>query len=118
MEGADPQTLRIRAEQGRHAGAHLAGRPVREGHREDLLGGDAPLLDQVGDPRGEDARLAGARARQHEQRAAGVAHGCLLLRVEREAHAGPGPGVPSAGEGGGRGNSNTNTLPDPSGPGW
>src|SRR5437773_3431789 len=117
MEGADPQTLRIRAEQGRHAGAHLAGRSVREGHGEDLLRGDAPLLDQVGDPRGEDARLAGARARQHEQRAARVSHGGVLRGVEREAHTGPGPRVPGPGEGA-DGNSNTNTVPGPSGAGW
>src|SRR2546425_9740047 len=107
MEGADPQPLRIRPEQGRYAGAHLAGGSVREGDGEDLRGGDPPLLDQVGDPRGEDARLAGARARQHEQRAAAVSHRGVLRGVEREAHTGPRPRVTGPGEGA-EGNSSTN----------
>src|SRR5213080_4679849 len=105
VEGADPQPLRVRAEQRRHAGAHFAGGLVRERHGEDPLRSDALLLDQVGDPRGEDAGLAGAGAREHEQRAAGVADGGGLLRVEGERHRItriPGPGSRGAGRSGER----------------
>src|SRR5437879_305535 len=70
VEGADPQPLRVRAKQGRHAGAHLAGGFVGERDREDFLRSDTPLLDQMSDPRSEDAGLPGARARVHQQLAA------------------------------------------------
>ena len=44
------------------------------------------LRDQVRDLRGDDARLAAARAGEHEQRPVGVAHGLALRRIEGERH--------------------------------
>ena len=63
--------------------AHLACGAVREGDGQDL-GRPRPLGgDQVGDAVGEDARLARAGARHHQERALGAQHRFALLRVER-----------------------------------
>ena len=63
--------------------AHLAGRLVGEGDRQDLTGVGDALLDQVRGAFGHYARLAGAGAGDHEQRAVGVQYGVALLGVER-----------------------------------
>ena len=63
--------------------AHLAGRLVGERDRQDLAGVGDALLDQVRGALGHHARLAGARAGDHEQRAVGAQHGLALLGVER-----------------------------------
>ena len=47
--------------------AHLAGRLVGEGHREDAVGRHAVGGDEVGDAVGDDARLAAARAGEHQE---------------------------------------------------
>ena len=51
------------------AGLHLAGGLVGEGHRQDVVGRDAHLVDQVGDAVGQHARLARAGPGQHQHRA-------------------------------------------------
>ena len=61
---------------------HLVGGLVGEGDGEDGGGIDPLLLDEVGDARGQNARLAAARARQHEHGALGVRHRFDLLFVE------------------------------------
>ena len=70
--------------------AHLAGRPVREGDREDLVRLHVALGQQVRDPARQHARLAGARARHHEHRPARVHHRLALLRIQslEERHRG------------------------------
>ena len=40
------------------------------------------MLDQIGDAIGDDARLAGAGARQDEDRPIGGEHGFALLRIQ------------------------------------
>ena len=62
--------------------AHLAGRLVGERDRQDLAGVGDALLDQVRGALGHHARLAGAGAGDHEQRAVGVKYGFTLLRVQ------------------------------------
>jgi hypothetical protein len=63
------------------AAPHLARRLVRERHREDGLGIDAPV-HQVRDAHGDDARLAGAGAGQHEHGTFGRRDGAALFGVE------------------------------------
>ncbi len=80
MEGENPDRARTRPDSRLDPRAHLGRGLVRERDREDLVRLHADLAEQVGDPVGEDARLARARARDHEQRALGGRHR-LPLRV-------------------------------------
>src|SRR5581483_8791466 len=61
VEGEDPDRAGDAAE-------HLPRRLVRERDREHFVRLDAARGEQVRDPMGEDARLAGARAGDYEQR--------------------------------------------------
>ena len=61
---------------------HLARRLVGEGDREDFAGSRATLAQDVGDARGQDARLAGAGPGQHQHRALQRLHRLALLRIE------------------------------------
>ena len=72
----------VAAEEARDALAHLAGGLVGERDREDPARVDAVLLDEARDARREHARLAGARAGEHEQRPVDVQHGLALRRVQ------------------------------------
>ncbi len=69
VEGAHHQLVRLEAEELDEPLAHLARGLVGEGDGEDAPRRDAAHLDQVGHPAGDDARLAAARAGQHEERA-------------------------------------------------
>ena len=62
--------------------AHLAGGLVGEGHGQDVPGPDALDADEVGDPMGQDAGLAGPGAGQDEERALRRRDRAGLLRVE------------------------------------
>src|SRR5690606_3252733 len=66
----------------RHAVAHLRRGLVRERDGEDRAGMDAPLGDEVGDPPGEHARLAGTGGGDDEDRGSGVTAGPALGGVE------------------------------------
>src|SRR5205807_1649821 len=70
------------AEQHLDATAHLPGRLVGEGHRQDLRRTGPPGGDQVGDAMGEDAGLAAAGAGEDEQRTVGRLDGAPLRLVE------------------------------------
>jgi hypothetical protein len=65
----------------RHQGldplAHLAGRLVGESQGQDLVGTDS-RVEEMSDASGDDSRLAGARARQDQERAFDVGHGLEL----------------------------------------
>ena len=63
------QAPRISGRAASRGAAHLARGLVREGDGEDLVRLRAARADQVRDPVGEHARLAGAGAGDHEQRA-------------------------------------------------
>jgi hypothetical protein len=71
-------------------GAHLPRGALGERDGEDLRGGDVAALAQVGDAVGDRARLAGAGAREHADRAARCFHRCALFRIktlEQRVHA-------------------------------
>jgi hypothetical protein len=82
VERQDPDPARDLGQEVLEALAHLAGGLVRERDRKDLVRLDAGGEDQVRDPVGEDARLAGARAGDDEQRPFRVQHGLALRGVE------------------------------------
>ena len=65
--------------------AHFARCPVRERDRDDPLRVVA-AFDEMPDLRGDDARLAAAGARQHEQRAIEISHRLVLRGIERKRH--------------------------------
>ena len=69
VEGAEPQALDAVPEQQRDALDHLARRLVGEGDREHLIRPRPAGREHVGKARGEHAGLAGAGAREHQQRA-------------------------------------------------
>ena len=75
--------LALAREQRLRALAHFARRLVRERDRDDARRIGA-TFDQVRDLGRDHARLAAARAGQHEQRAVDVAHGVALRRIERK----------------------------------
>ena len=83
VEGAQPQIVRLLAEQLFQAGFHLAGGLVGEGHRQDVVRAHLLGLHQVGNAVGQHAGLAGARPGQHQDLARPGGHGLALLRVER-----------------------------------
>ena len=68
MECRHPHAPRVVPHEGTRAFAHLSGRLVRERDREDLPRPRSTRGQQVGDAVREDARLAGTRARQDQQR--------------------------------------------------
>ena len=82
VEGEDPDRARDRAEQIFETLAHLPGRLVGEGDREDLVRLHAAGVDQVRDAVGEHARLAGARAGDDEERAFGRENRLALRGVQ------------------------------------
>jgi hypothetical protein len=82
VEGHDPHGADGPADEELDPLAHLVRGLVGEGDRQDLVGARLPRVDQVRDPVGEDARLARACARQHQERAVGVQDGLALGVVE------------------------------------
>ena len=85
VEGRDPQRLVRGAQDLLGAGAQLDRRLAREGERQDLVGRRA-LLDQPRQAAAQDARLARARAREHDGGAAGMGDGGALLGGEIVRH--------------------------------
>ena len=65
-----------------HAPAHLARGLVGEGDGQDLVRPRRPGGQKMRDPRGQRARLAGARARQHQHRAVEPLHRIALRGVQ------------------------------------
>ena len=82
VEGGHPHRPHRAADQVADPLAHLGRRLVGEGDREDLPGAGLAGRQQVGDPVGEDAGLAGAGAGQDQQRPVGVLDRLALRRVE------------------------------------
>ena len=108
VEGAEEEALGVVGEERFDAVTHLAGGFVGEGDGEDAPGGDALLLDEVGDAVGEDAGLAGAGAGEDEEGAGGGGDGGGLGGVEGGEVEGGGKSASSGGggwssEGGGPG---------------
>ncbi len=82
VKGAAPHPRRRFAEQARDARAHLLGGLVGERHGEDARRVHAVVLDEMGDAPREDAGLAGAGTRQHEQRTLEMEHRLALGRIQ------------------------------------
>ena len=82
MEGAEPEPGGGASHQSLHAADHFARRLVGEGDREHLSGPGAAGGENVGKARGEHAGLAGAGAREHEQRTVERFRRPALLRIQ------------------------------------
>ena len=83
VEGAEPgHTLHALADEVADALLHLARRLVGEGHGEDFPAIGAAGRKDMGDAGGEDARLAGAGAGQHQERPIRRQHRVPLLGIE------------------------------------
>ncbi len=82
VEGRHPHRPGRAADQRLDPLAHLLGGFVGEGDREDLARPGGAGRQQVGDPVGEHAGLAGAGAGQHQQRPLAVAHRLALRLVQ------------------------------------
>ena len=81
VKRAAPQAREIRPGRSRHAVEHLARGLVRESEQQDVLRQDA-VFEQVGDAIGERARLAAARAGDHQRRPRRRGDGGELLRIQ------------------------------------
>ena len=104
VEGADPHDLGAAPDQLADPLAHLRGRLVGEGDRQDRARVRAAFGDQPGDPPGQHPGLPGAGSRHDEQRRALVHHGLALRLVQPLEQLLPGrpttlrrPGPPSSG---------------------
>ena len=82
VEGAEPQTLDLAAEDGGDAAAHLLRGLVGEGDGEDLAGRGAAGEEDVGESCGQHAGFAGAGAGQHQEGAVDRLDGFALFGVE------------------------------------
>ena len=83
VKGAEPaQTLRVGADQMGDPLAHLACGLVGEGDGQELPRPCAARRQDVRQPGRQHAGLAGARARQHQNRPLGRLHSLPLLRVQ------------------------------------
>ncbi len=82
VERAHPHAARVDRQHRRKPRQHLARRLVGEGDREDSRRAHLAALDQVRDARGEDARLAAARAGEDERGFARQGDGLVLLGIE------------------------------------
>ena len=82
MECAQPQPLGRFAEDCGDPFTHLPGRLVGEGDGQDLVGKRAPGQQDMREPCGQHASLAGARPGQHQQRAVDGLHRLPLFRVQ------------------------------------
>ncbi len=83
MKGAEPlHALDSAADQQPDALAHFARRLVGEGHGENLPRPCALRREQMSKPRRQYARLARARAREHQHRPVETFHRLALLRVQ------------------------------------
>jgi hypothetical protein len=83
VEGAEPRhALDGAADQNGDALLHLAGGLVGEGDGKDLRGEGAVGIEDMGDAGGQHARLAGAGAGEHQDRAFERFDGFGLLGIE------------------------------------
>ena len=85
MKGGDEHICPRSPQHGVHTFPHLSGRLVGEGDGQDLPGHD-PLIDQVGDPVGQDPGLSGAGSRQHQKGPLRMLHGLPLSVIQFHQH--------------------------------
>jgi hypothetical protein len=82
MKRPAPHADGLRPEEAGDAFPHLAGGLVRERHRENVLGVDAVMIDQMRDARRQHPRLARARSGEHEHRTLEMQHRVSLRGIE------------------------------------
>ena len=83
VESAEPRHPLDRVtDQPTHAFPHFPRGLVSEGDAQDFAGVRFPRVNKMREPRSQRRRLAGARARQHEDRAVGGEHSFTLRRVQ------------------------------------
>ncbi len=82
VKGPDPHPGWRLPQRALHPLAHFASRLVGERNGQNALWIDTVLFDQPGDACGKHSRLAGAGAREHQQRTFEVQHGLALSRIE------------------------------------
>jgi len=82
VKGAHPHPRGLLPELPRDALAHLASGLVGEGDGEDAGGVDSMFADEPRDARGQNARLAGARAGEHQQGPLAIRHRLTLSRIQ------------------------------------
>ena len=82
VERTAPHAFGFVPEELGNARPHLAGRLVRERHRQDFVGCHAAIADEPGDARGQYPGLAGARAGEHEGGPVVMEYGLALARIE------------------------------------
>ena len=82
VKRSDPHRTRVDRQHRTDAVDHLARGLVGEGDRQDLQRAGVPAVDQPGDPGRQHARLAAARARQHEHVPGRFGHRRQLLRIK------------------------------------
>ncbi len=89
VKSAEPDIFAAFAHGAHHAVLHHRRGLVGEGQPQQALAGERRVgLQQVADALGDDARLACARARHHQQRTFAVAHCGALLRVQQVVRVG------------------------------
>ena len=81
VKRAAPQRRQFLSQQIRHPPHHLPGRLVRERQQQNAVRRN-PLLQQIGHPVGQRARLARARPGDHQRRPRRRRHRRVLLRVQ------------------------------------
>ena len=81
VKGSAPESARVHRQKIRHAIEHLPRGFVRESEQQDIARIDA-VLEQIGDAIGQRARLAAARAGDHQQRPRRRRHRRELLLIQ------------------------------------
>ena len=82
MESADPHAAGVDRHHRRQACQHFARRLVGKSHGQETRRADLAGLDQVGDARGQNPRLAAAGARQHQGTLARQGYRLELFGIE------------------------------------
>src|SRR5689334_7357612 len=82
VESSHPHPARVDRQHRRDASQHFARGLVGEGHRENVMRPRLSGLDEPGDPRGKNARLAAAGTGENESRLLGKRDRFALLRIE------------------------------------
>ena len=82
MEGAQPKTTCLLADQLRHPVVHLAGGFIGESHCQDAVCRHVQRANQIGNAVREHAGFSGARSRQHKRGSRRGGHSLLLLGIK------------------------------------
>ncbi len=82
VERANPHAVDVDGKHARQTRLHLFRRLVGKSHRQDAVGVSLPRADEIGDARGEHARLATSRPGQDQRGSGGQFDGGTLFGIE------------------------------------